>query len=37
MHAAGKLNTANGWDINIHVDAASGAFIAPFQYPELLW
>ncbi len=21
----------------IHIDGASGAFIAPFQYPDLLW
>jgi glutamate decarboxylase len=26
-----------GWDIPIHVDAASGGFIAPFAYPELSW
>jgi glutamate decarboxylase len=26
-----------GWDIPIHVDAASGGFIAPFSYPELKW
>jgi len=30
---------ANGWkwDIPIHVDAASGGFVAPFLTPELLW
>jgi glutamate decarboxylase len=27
----------NGWDIGIHVDAASGGFIAPFVCPELRW
>ncbi|KMT09731.1 hypothetical protein BVRB_6g131770 [Beta vulgaris subsp. vulgaris] len=26
-----------GWDTPIHVDAASGGFIAPFLYPELEW
>jgi len=26
-----------GWDIPMHVDAASGGFIAPFAYPELEW
>jgi glutamate decarboxylase len=26
-----------GWDIPIHVDAASGGFIAPFSYPDLKW
>ncbi|KAG0486925.1 hypothetical protein HPP92_009020 [Vanilla planifolia] len=25
------------WDTPIHVDAASGGFIAPFIYPELVW
>lgn len=25
------------WDTPIHVDAASGGFIAPFLYPELEW
>lgn len=25
------------WDTSIHVDAASGGFIAPFLYPELEW
>ena len=26
-----------GWDIPIHVDGASGGFIAPFLYPDLEW
>lgn len=26
-----------GIDIPIHVDAASGGFVAPFVYPDLLW
>lgn len=25
------------WDTPIHVDAASGGFVAPFLYPELEW
>jgi glutamate decarboxylase len=25
------------WDIPLHVDAASGGFVAPFLTPELLW
>ncbi|KAK4747614.1 hypothetical protein SAY87_014200 [Trapa incisa] len=30
-------NQVTGWDTPIHVDAASGGFIAPFLYPELEW
>jgi glutamate decarboxylase len=29
-----KLNEANGWQVGIHVDGASGGFIAPFQTPS---
>nr|GLL26179.1 glutamate decarboxylase [Ipomoea trifida] len=32
-----EKNKATGWDTPIHVDAASGGFIAPFIYPELVW
>ena len=32
-----KLNAAKGWHIPIHVDAASGGFVAPFLQPELEW
>lgn len=32
-----EKNKATGWDTPIHVDAASGGFIAPFLYPELEW
>jgi glutamate decarboxylase len=30
---------ANGWrwDVPLHIDAASGGFVAPFLTPELLW
>ena len=31
------LHAFNRWDTPIHVDAASGGFIAPFLYPELEW
>ena len=39
MHfaSAGELNEKTGWNIMIHVDGASGAFVAPFLYPELVW
>ncbi|BAF14829.1 glutamate decarboxylase [Oryza sativa Japonica Group] len=30
-------NAETGWNTPIHVDAASGGFIAPFIYPELEW
>jgi len=32
-----KKNKEKGWNIPIHVDAASGGFVAPFLYPELVW
>ncbi|CAJ2640655.1 unnamed protein product [Trifolium pratense] len=32
-----EKNKETGWDTPIHVDAASGGFIAPFIYPELVW
>ncbi|KAJ4973833.1 hypothetical protein NE237_007007 [Protea cynaroides] len=32
-----KKNKETGGDTPIHVDAASGGFIAPFLYPELDW
>ncbi|OVA14519.1 Pyridoxal phosphate-dependent decarboxylase [Macleaya cordata] len=32
-----EKNKKTGWDTPIHVDAASGGFIAPFIYPELEW
>ena len=30
LWCAGRVNEANGWEVAIHVDAASGAFVAPF-------
>lgn len=32
-----EKNEQTGWDTPIHVDAASGGFIAPFLYPDLEW
>ncbi|WP_051261474.1 glutamate decarboxylase [Desulfovibrio inopinatus] len=32
-----ELNAKTGWEIPIHVDAASGGFIAPFIQPDLKW
>jgi glutamate decarboxylase len=32
-----RVKGERGWDIPIHVDAASGGFIAPFAYPEVKW
>ncbi|MCL7043821.1 hypothetical protein MKW94_017137 [Papaver nudicaule] len=32
-----RKNKTTGWDTPIHVDAASGGFVAPFLYPELVW
>jgi glutamate decarboxylase len=35
----GGAGDKNGWfwDVPLHVDAASGGFVAPFLTPELLW
>lgn len=35
--ALDKYNARTGYDIPIHVDAASGGFILPFLYPEKRW
>ena len=35
--ALDKLQADTGLDIPIHVDGASGAFLAPFTQPDLLW
>lgn len=35
--ALDELNSKTGWDIPLHVDGASGAFVAPFLQPELEW
>lgn len=35
--ALDQLQAKTGWDIPIHVDGASGGFLAPFVEPELEW
>ena len=35
--ALDKLQADTGLDIDIHVDGASGAFLAPFCAPEVVW
>jgi glutamate decarboxylase len=32
-----ELNSRTGWDVPVHVDAASGGFVAPFTRPDLAW
>lgn len=32
-----RVKHERGWDIPLHVDGASGAFIAPFAEPDLRW
>ncbi len=31
------LNERQGWDVPLHIDAASGGFVAPFLHPNLKW
>lgn len=35
--ALDKLQQETGWDIPIHVDGASGGFLAPFCAPDIEW
>jgi glutamate decarboxylase len=35
--ALDRLESERGIDVPIHVDAASGGFVAPFLQPELIW
>ncbi|MEM0966756.1 MAG: glutamate decarboxylase [Verrucomicrobiota bacterium] len=35
--ALDELNAKTGWDVPLHVDAASGGFVAPFLQPDLEW
>jgi glutamate decarboxylase len=35
--ALDAVQKEHGWDIPIHVDGASGAFVAPFLQPDLEW
>ncbi|KAF8946902.1 hypothetical protein BGZ47_011051 [Haplosporangium gracile] len=32
-----RIQEEKGWDIPIHVDGASGGFVAPFAFPDLKW
>lgn len=32
-----EQNARTGWEIPMHVDAASGGFVAPFLHPDLKW
>jgi glutamate decarboxylase len=32
-----EIKEAKGWDIPIHVDAASGGFTLPFLHPDIKW
>ena len=32
-----EIKEEKGWDIPIHADGASGGFIVPFLYPDLMW
>lgn len=32
-----RVKQEKGWDIPIHVDGASGGFVAPFAYPDVKW
>jgi glutamate decarboxylase len=36
-HALDELQAAQGLDVPIHVDGASGGFVAPFLQPDLVW
>jgi glutamate decarboxylase len=31
------LNARTGWDVALHIDGASGAFVAPFTRPDYAW
>ena len=32
-----KVKKEKGWDIPLHVDAASGGFVTPFTHPDFVW
>jgi glutamate decarboxylase len=36
-NALDELNAKTGWDVPIHVDAASGGFVTPFIQPDIKW
>ncbi|MEU6890442.1 glutamate decarboxylase [Streptomyces sp. NPDC046557] len=35
--ALDRIQAERGWDVPIHVDAASGGFVAPFLHPDVVW
>lgn len=35
--ALDRIQEERGWDVPIHVDAASGGFVAPFLHPDVVW
>jgi glutamate decarboxylase len=35
--ALDRLQVERGWDVPVHVDAASGGFVAPFLHQDLEW
>jgi glutamate decarboxylase len=35
--ALDRVQAEHGWDIPVHVDGASGGFVAPFLHPDLPW
>ncbi|KAA0016182.1 glutamate decarboxylase [Antrihabitans cavernicola] len=35
--ALDEIQEKKGWDIPLHIDAASGGFVAPFIQPDLVW
>ncbi|MFF8263577.1 glutamate decarboxylase [Streptomyces virginiae] len=32
-----RIHAEHGWDVPIHVDGASGGFVAPFLHPDVVW
>jgi glutamate decarboxylase len=36
-HALDRLQAERGYDVPVHVDGASGGFVAPFLQPDLEW
>ncbi|MFG2714740.1 glutamate decarboxylase [Streptomyces goshikiensis] len=32
-----RIQVEHGWDVPVHVDAASGGFVAPFLHPDVVW
>ncbi|MER5728223.1 glutamate decarboxylase [Streptomyces sp. NPDC002138] len=32
-----RIQAEHGWDVPLHVDAASGGFVAPFLHPDVVW